>query len=115
MGRSMPEFVPSPMLIDPAHAAFLQQRGATHTAHSGHTLWAHLKGVHDILARWGAQPHLKLAGLFHSVYGTQSFQKKTVPRTERDSVIRLIGEPAETLAWLFTHLPRPVLFEASLQ
>lgn len=101
--------------IDPAFAAFLQQRGAQHTAHSGHTLWAHLAGVHDLLARWGAARPLQLAGLFHSVYGTQVFAKTSVLKTERASVIRLIGEPAETLVWLFAHLSRPMLFEISLR
>jgi len=101
--------------IDPVFAAFLQQRGAHHAAHSGHTLWAHLAGVHDLLARWGAARPLQLAGLFHSVYGTQVFAKVSVPKTERANVIRLIGEPAETLVWLFAHLPRPMLFENSLR
>ncbi|MBC7681982.1 MAG: hypothetical protein H7172_06580 [Ferruginibacter sp.] len=101
--------------IDPAHTAFLQQRGTRQTAHSGHTLWAHLTGVHQILVRWGAARPLQLAGLFHSVYGTQVFATASVAKTERASVIRLIGEPAETLVWLFAHLQRPTLFETSLR
>lgn len=100
--------------IDPACMAFLQQRDAHQTAHSGHTLLAHLTGVHQLLARWGAARPLQLAGLFHSVYGTQVFAKASVQKTERASVIQLIGETAETLVWLFAHLARPRLFEASL-
>jgi hypothetical protein len=113
----MPKFEKQTHLtqVDPVHAEFLKRHGATETAHSGLTLWAHLKGVHDILANWGAMRHLQVAGLFHSIYGTRSFIKTTVFKTQRDDVIKLIGEPAETLVWSFSHLPRPLLFESSLK
>ena len=44
---------------------------------------------------------LRDAGLFHSVYGTESYQSQTIPIELRPRVVRLIGEEAERLAWLF--------------
>ena len=101
--------------IDPRHAAFLKQHGADKTAHSGHTLWQHLEGVHNLLAHWGAARHVRVAGLFHSVYGTQAFKTVTVPQNQRAKVIQLLGQPAETLERWFPKLPRPNLFETSLK
>jgi hypothetical protein len=42
-----------------------------------------------------------LAGLFHSVYGTEMLSMRTLNLSRRDEVAALIGEPAETLVYLF--------------
>jgi hypothetical protein len=40
--------------------------------HTGATSFdAHLRGVRDILRTWKAEEHVQLAGLFHSIYGTE--------------------------------------------
>jgi hypothetical protein len=39
-------------------------------------------------------------GLFHSIYGTELFQRFTLPLDRRHEVQQLIGERAERIAWL---------------
>ena len=90
------------------------EHGAGSTKHSGLSLWDHLSGVHRLLQATGCDVDVCNAGLFHSVYGTQSFKKITVPANHRNEVQHLIGLRAETLVWAFCHLPRPRLFETSL-
>ena len=101
--------------MQPEHKAYLLAHGAGNTVHSGHTLWQHLVGVHDILQASKFPEYLCLAGLFHSVYGTQVFKKVTVNKSHRAQVQSLIGEQAESLAMAFCELPRPKLFETTLQ
>jgi len=93
--------------------AFLEQYGAGETAHSNADLLAHLKGVHDLLRTWGERDALCDAGLFHSVYGTDIFPTGTVPHEDRPAVQALIGEEAETIAYLFGTLTRGSIFDAA--
>jgi hypothetical protein len=95
--------------------AFLQRHGADDLAHSGADLLAHLKGVHDLLRRWGRRPQLCDAGLFHSVYGTEIFPTGAVPLELRPLVRGLIGEEAETLAHLFGTVSRAAVFDAAFE
>lgn len=87
---------------------FLIQRcHADKTPHSGRTLLQHLQGTHDLLAQWGARESVRLAGLFHSVYGTVHFRHQSWPLTDRYTIRQLIGAEAEQLAYLFCTLDRP--------
>ena len=88
----------------------LQAWGADETGHSGRAMLDHLIGTADHLQSWGAPPEIVLAGLFHSVYGTQSFLIQSVPFERRAEVAALIGAPAEELAWLFCVLKRRALW-----
>ena len=97
------------------HQAYLLAQGAGTSAHSGRTLWAHLAGVHRILHIGKFSEYVCTAGLFHSVYGTQVFKKITVEKSRRAEVQQLIGEKAESLVIAFCELPRPKLFETTLQ
>jgi len=90
---------------------YLKNHGAGVTPHSGRTLWDHLDGVRGLLERAGAPDYLCHAGLFHSVYGTLSFKKVSVPLSKRNEVAALIGEKSERLVWLFSTLPRPEFLE----
>lgn len=99
----------------PAYQTYLLAQGAGTSAHSGRTLWVHLAGVHRILQTAKFADYVCIAGLFHSVYGTQVFKKVTVEKTRRAEVQQLIGEKAESLVMTFCELPRPRLFEATLQ
>jgi hypothetical protein len=94
---------------------YLLAHSADKQAHSGHTLWSHLSGVHDILHRAKQPEYVCIAGLFHSVYGTKSFKPVTIEKTKRAQVAELIGQEAEALAFAFCELPRPKLFEAALR
>jgi hypothetical protein len=94
---------------------YLLVQGANATAHSGATLWDHLAGVHRILHACGSNDDLCMAGLFHSIYGTQSFKQTIIDKNRRHEVKALIGEYAESLVWAFCTLPRPKLLETSLK
>lgn len=102
------------MIVD-KYKDYLLAHSADKQAHSGHTLWSHLRGVHDILHRAKQPEYLCTAGLFHSVYGTKSFKPVTIEKTKRAKVAELIGQEAEVLAFAFCELPRPKLFEVALR
>ena len=51
----------------------------------------HLLGVEVAMRELGCGESMALAGLFHSVYGTEGFQFYTLPLSERPKVRELIG------------------------
>ena len=88
---------------------FLRRHGATDQAHSGETdLLGHLESTEALLASWGAPASLRDAALFHSAYGAPSM-RALVGADRRDEVRRLIGDEAETLAWLWHDIKRDTL------
>jgi hypothetical protein len=95
-----------PAALEP-HAAFLAARGAGERPHSGRNLLAHLAGTWRLLAQWGNPDSVCLAGLYHSVYGTNAFQHETLPLAERAAVQGLAGVEAEALAYVFCCVARP--------
>jgi hypothetical protein len=62
----------------------------------------HLVGTQAILRAWGCAEHVCQAGLFHSIFGTESFQAFSLPLDEagsnRATVRATIGKEAEGLA-----------------
>jgi hypothetical protein len=94
---------------------YLLNHSVASAEHSGATLWEHLVGVHRILQVVGSDDYVCNAGLFHSVYGTQSFKTVSVDKSKRNEVQALIGVQAESLVWAFCTLPRPALLESSLK
>ncbi|HKS27639.1 MAG TPA: hypothetical protein VJS44_07460 [Pyrinomonadaceae bacterium] len=84
-----------------ARLNFLRACGAGTLRHSGGTLIAHLLGTRTLLQAWQARPALYEAGLFHSVYGTESFGDGVVALELRPAVREVIGEEAEELVFLF--------------
>jgi Domain of unknown function (DUF6817) len=79
---------------------FIRAVGADDVEHSQRTYLAHAIGVHNDMKRWGCDDELCRAGMFHSIYGTELFQRFTLPLERRDEVRELIGERAEWLAYL---------------
>ena len=70
--------------------------------HSGSNLTNHLLGVHSLMLQTNAPEYLCLAGLFHSIYGTEYFHyDKPI---NRKFVRDYIGKEAEELVFLFCHL-----------
>jgi hypothetical protein len=59
------------------------------------TFMDHLQGVERAMRGWGLPETLCLAGLFHSVYGTQGFGYYTLPLGHREKVQQLIGARGE--------------------
>lgn len=80
---------------------FLVGLGTDSVPHTGDKgFLAHLIGVHRDLEAWGCDRDVCRAGLFHSIYGTEKFQKFSLPVDRRDEVRQWIGERAERLAYV---------------
>ena len=80
---------------------FLVGLGTDSVPHSGEKgFLAHLVGVYRDLEGWGCDQDVCRAGLFHSIYGTELFQKFSLPLERRDDVRQLIGDRAERLAFV---------------
>jgi len=89
---------------------YLTAVGTDETAHTHGSLREHLRGTYDMLAGWGASEQACLAGLFHSVYGTERFQTTTIGLDDRSDVRARIGEHAERLVYLYALLRRSSLY-----
>jgi len=83
--------------------------------HTGRPFVHHLIGVHDILVARGLRPEVCLAGLFHSIYGTNAFTHQTVAIEDRNVVAEMIGAPAERLAYIFCSCDRPRALVAAVK
>ncbi|MEN5378521.1 DUF6817 domain-containing protein [Sphingobacterium kitahiroshimense] len=70
-------------------------------AHSFRSLHKHLEGTYNILKEWGNNEAICLAGLFHSIYGTNTFKNQSIELSKRCEVRKVIGDKAEDLAFLF--------------
>ncbi len=98
----MPDAVP--------HLDLLERYHTDVTPHSGRHLIDHLSGVYRLLAAWRNPPDVCVAGLFHSIYGTNIFDVQSAPFSDRVVIRDAIGEKAERLAFLFCVSERPVAF-----
>ncbi len=93
-------------------ADFFKELGAAEIGHSANTYLAHASGVYRDLKSWGCSQELCDAGMFHSIYGTELFQKFTLPLERRSEVQELIGERAERLVYLNCCMLRDSLDES---
>jgi len=88
------------MALD-AGVQFLRQLELQTVGHSRRTLLDHLVSTSRLLSDWGCSETICLAGLFHSIYGTESFQYEHARHVTRENIRSVIGVDAERLAWLF--------------
>src|SRR4051812_42178262 len=88
---------------------YLVGLGVDRVPHSKTRFLSHLIGVHQDLKEWGCPEHLRLAGLFHSIYGTEAFQGFSLPLSRRAEIRELIGDQAERIAYINCALPRESL------
>ncbi len=79
----------------------LERFGISTINHSQSNLISHLKGTAEILQKWNCENYICMAGLCHSIYGTESFSTSPATLENRDFVQSLIGFEAERLAYLF--------------
>lgn len=94
---------------------FLRSLGTEDVEHSGDKgFLAHLIGVFNDLEAWGCDRDLCRAGLFHSIYGTELFQRFSLPLNRRAEVRALIGERAEWIAFVNCLMDRAT-FDALLE
>jgi hypothetical protein len=78
---------------------FLLGLGTEDVAHTGKSYLAHNIGVYRCMKDRGCSEELCRAGMFHSIYGTELFQRFSLPVERRPDVVALIGERAERLAY----------------
>jgi hypothetical protein len=79
---------------------FLVELGADGVSHTNKNYLAHVIGVYRLMDAEGCSEELCRAGMFHSIYGTELFQRFALPLDRRPEVRALIGERAEWLAYL---------------
>jgi len=94
---------------------FFVSVGADKVPHTEGIYLAHAIGVYNDLKSWGCDEDVCRAGLFHSVYGTEHFQKFTLPLERRGEVRELIGERAERLAFANCLMDRSTLDASARQ
>lgn len=86
---------------------YLASAGATQKKHSGRSFLTHLTNTERILAQANCDLDTRLAGLCHSLYGTNAFRSALVSPAHRKDIIALLGEQAERLVFLFCSAARP--------
>ena len=93
----------------------VKQRGVDGTLEEG-SFMEHLVGTEAVLRGWGCAEYLCRAGLFHSIYGTESFQAFSLPldAPNRAVVRELVGAEAERLALVNCVMERGTLDAAAL-
>lgn len=79
--------------------AFLVNLGTDQVAHTQKNYLAHLVAVYHLMKNEGCTDELCRAGMYHSIYGTEQFQRFSLPLERRGEVRELIGERAERLAF----------------
>lgn len=83
-------------------------------SHGKRTLYQHLKGTYQLMREQGRPDYACMAGLFHSIYGTNIFLHQTT--NDRRAIIAMIGQRAERLVYIFCSIDRPraLIAEAAL-
>ena len=99
-------------MIDKSHLQQLHELNTDENPHSGGALLDHLRGTHDYLEAWGNDEAVCVGGLFHSIYGTQSYETESASLDDRQRIRTVIGERAERLAFLFSMTIRAGFFES---
>jgi VanZ family protein len=79
---------------------FLVSLGTDKVPHTNEVFLAHLISVYRDLESWGCDDDLCCAGMFHSIYGTEKFQRFSLSLARRGEVRDLIGPRAERLAYV---------------
>jgi hypothetical protein len=91
---------------------FLVTLGTEKVGHTHKSYLAHLIGVYRDMEDAGCTHEVCCAGMFHSIYGTERFQRFALPLERRPEVRVLIGERAERVAYLNCAVDRASLDRA---
>lgn len=83
--------------------------GAARIQHTEGTYLAHAIGVYKDMKGWEADDEICRAALFHSIYGTDTFQDFTLPLDRREELRQLIGDRAERIAYANSAMDRDSL------
>jgi hypothetical protein len=79
---------------------YLVALGLETLGHTDDTLFSHLFGVHRLLLEAGRDEEVCRAGVFHSIYGTETTQGFRLPLERRAELVQLLGARGERLAYL---------------
>ncbi|MBM3758143.1 MAG: hypothetical protein FJW38_29715 [Acidobacteria bacterium] len=104
-------------MTDPQYremTAFLLGLGIEDMPHTGKTYMGHLLAVYRLMRENGCGTDSCRAALFHSIYGTEEFQRFQLPLERRPEVRAVAGERAERLAYLNCAMDR-ASFDAALE
>jgi hypothetical protein len=93
-------------LASAAAKTYLENRGAGKIPHVRGSLLDHLSRIEQMLKTWETPEHVQLAGLFHSVFGTDHFKEQVLQQDDMDRVRLLIGDEALRLVTLFSSIDR---------
>jgi hypothetical protein len=85
---------------------FLVSLGTDKVPHTNEVFLAHLIGVYRDLESWACDEEVCRAGMFHSIYGTEKFQRFSLALERRAEVRALIGNRAERLAYANSAMDR---------
>ena len=81
---------------------YLERLGCDALPHlKDQSLLEHLKRVADWLDQQGSDEKTILAGLCHSLYGTEFYTRAPLPHSDRSLLRRLIGDFSEEIVWQF--------------
>jgi hypothetical protein len=94
---------------------FLSDLGIEKVPHTQKNYLAHLIAVYRFLKDRGCDEEVCRAGLFHSIYGTESFQGFKLGLERRAELRELIGPRAELLAYINCAMDRQSLDDAVKQ
>ncbi len=86
---------------------FLVGMGIDKVDHTHKSFLAHLIGVYRDMEAAGCPDEVCRAGMFHSIYGTERFQRFQLPLERRGEIRDLIGDRAERLAYVNCAMDRP--------
>lgn len=89
--------------------ALLRAHGVDRVSHSEENLLSHLVGTRTLLLSWGARPELAWAGLFHSVFTTESFDATSCPPELRERIGAIFGMEVLSLIERFGAISRASL------
>jgi hypothetical protein len=93
-------------LTSAAAKTYLENKGAAKIAHARGSLLDHLCRVEGLLKTWGLPEYVQLAGLFHSVLGTDHFKQQLLTEKDTQQIRMLIGDKALRVVSLFSSIDR---------
>lgn len=111
-------FKVSPKDIDPIRDSvqtILIELGADKIPHGNRYLINHLLNVYDLLKWANRNQHTCLGGAFHSIFGTNIYQYKTLTSEDQEFLAARIGTEATQLAIMFCEINRPLALEKALR
>jgi len=90
--------------------AYLSSHSADQLPHVGGTLMKHLCGTCELLRQWDRPAEICLAGLCHTMYGTDGYPNPLEDPARRDKLAAIIGREAEALVYFYASCDRGWLY-----